>query len=129
MLFGLGVDSGGCSCDQRSCRRQCVRQGGADPASECVSRRHLLGIDSWPGHSPHSCRQYLMFDPILSLGGASSPPWGREVTRRIRHKRLMHEMIYDLSEDQVQFRDVIATFLRKSYGDDERRDIERKSDV
>src|SRR3546814_8678603 len=35
----------------------------------------------------------------------------------------MHEMIYDLSEDQVQFRDVIETFLRKSYGDDARRDI------
>src|SRR3546814_16339617 len=32
-------------------------------------------------------------------------------------------MIYDLSEDQVQFRDVIETFLRKSYGDDARRDI------
>src|SRR3546814_10295126 len=72
--------------------------------------------------SPHACRQYLMLDPSLSLGGASSPPWGREVTRRIRHKRLMHEMIYDLSEDQVQFRDVIETFLRKSYGDDARRD-------
>src|SRR3546814_4772175 len=35
----------------------------------------------------------------------------------------MHEMIYDLSEDQVQCRDVIETFLRKSYGDDARRDI------
>src|SRR3546814_9256938 len=66
-----------------------------------------------------------MLDPILSLGGASYPPWGREVTRRIRHKRLMHEMIYDLSEDQVQFRDVNETFLRKSYGDDARREIGR----
>src|SRR3546814_14197710 len=35
----------------------------------------------------------------------------------------MHEMTYDLSEDQVQCRDVIETFLRKSYGDDARRDI------
>lgn len=64
-----------------------------------------------------------MLDPILSLRGASSPPWGREVTPRIRHKRRMHEMIYDRSEDQVQFRDVVETFLRKSYGDDTRRDI------
>jgi alkylation response protein AidB-like acyl-CoA dehydrogenase len=35
----------------------------------------------------------------------------------------MAEMIYDLSDDLAQFRDVIEAYLRKSYGDDARREI------